>query len=156
MFFSDFFFFFFFFLRCFEPRISLRPLSLICLIFIMPFSTNVTKPMRLYSHSLYIRTGLALLSHSRIAFCVQGQSQWVVLKSEPNKIQIRRRHTKTGAAKESWKKNCFTSSTSTIQKSVQALKKPKITYTSYCHLNSARFQSISSKQSQLPILILSK
>lgn len=34
-----------FFLCCSAQSHSLHPLSLICLIFIMPFSTNVTKPM---------------------------------------------------------------------------------------------------------------
>lgn len=65
------------------------PLSLICLIFIMPFYTNVTSvcALRLNLHTAHnTHTQVSLVAYS---FSIaQGQSQWIVLKSKPNKMQI--------------------------------------------------------------------
>lgn len=65
------------------------PLSLICLIFIMPVFYKCHQPQSAYTPHR------DMLSSSGCRSCGiysiwQGQSQWIVLKSEPNKIQIRK------------------------------------------------------------------
>lgn len=126
-----------------------RLLSLICLIFIMPFSTNVMSPSPMCPiYRYHIHAQNWSLCGGGYSIQWQGWSQWIVLKSVPNGNPNREK--KFRNPKSIW----------SVKKNTRAHKHIQIQRKNCLHFIvisiELRFQSISSIQKPFAILILSK
>lgn len=83
----------------------------------------------------------ALMWHIHSAQNAQGQSQWIVLKSKPNKMQIQDEEEVKKRPLQQHHQQQYNPN-----KPAEALKNLH-SYTFYCDFHSDRFQSISFKQS---------
>lgn len=84
----------------------------------------------------------ALMWHIHSAQNAQGQSQWIVLKSKPNKMQIQ----DEGKKRALQQQHHHQQQQYNPNEPAEALKNLH-SYTFYCDFHSDRFQSISFKQS---------